>query len=204
MGEMNLLQSKWDGKVGQLVGAKWKNKATVHAYTKPADAQSAQQLKQRAWFKPIQKISFLFASELKGLTNVSYKNMGLGNSLMKFNKGINIRNGENKWYEYHFVKKQLRSEVHCQYSSSSTQVVMKIILHPAYQFEPLDELFMLYYNETKQDLQIEKRTTPGNTFVITKDEKWKGAKYFWAWGRAKVNGIWKYTDSMYQEIDFNP
>lgn len=48
MAELNLLQGKYDGKLGQTVGAKWKNKATVRSYTKAKDPKTAEQLNNRS------------------------------------------------------------------------------------------------------------------------------------------------------------
>lgn len=48
MAELNLLQGKYDGKLGQTVGAKWKNKATVRSYTKARDPKTAEQLNNRS------------------------------------------------------------------------------------------------------------------------------------------------------------
>lgn len=47
MAELNLLKGKYDGKLGQTVGAKWKNKATVRSYTKAKDPKTADQLENR-------------------------------------------------------------------------------------------------------------------------------------------------------------
>ena len=50
MGIMNLLKADWKGKVGQTVGAKWKNKSTIRTYSIPADPKTAAQLEVRDAF----------------------------------------------------------------------------------------------------------------------------------------------------------
>ena len=50
MGKMNLLKANWEGKVGQTVGAKWKNKSTIRTYTKPSNPNTAGQQSVRGVF----------------------------------------------------------------------------------------------------------------------------------------------------------
>lgn len=73
MGKLNLLKGKWDGKVGQTVGAKWKNKATVRTYSIPANPKTEAQMSVRGAFSNITKFVALFADQIKYLNALDTK-----------------------------------------------------------------------------------------------------------------------------------
>lgn len=86
MGKMNLLKSKWDGKVGQTVGAKWKNKATIRTYSIPANPRTQPQLTVRGAFKAITSFVALFADGIKYLSALDTSGMSVRNAIIKLNK----------------------------------------------------------------------------------------------------------------------
>ena len=86
MGLLNVLQAKWDGKVGQTVGAKWKNKATIRAYAKPANPNTASQQSIREIFKNASKFVALFSDQIKTLTSLNTRSMSVRNAILKANK----------------------------------------------------------------------------------------------------------------------
>ena len=86
MGLLNVLQAKWDGKVGQTVGAKWKNKATIRAYAKPANPNTASQQSIREIFKDASRYIALFSDQIKTLTSLNTRSMSVRNAILKANK----------------------------------------------------------------------------------------------------------------------
>lgn len=88
MGKLNLLKGKWDGKVGQTVGAKWKNKATVRTYSIPANPKTEAQMSVRGAFSEITKFVALFADQIKYLNALDTKGMSVRNAIIKLNKSM--------------------------------------------------------------------------------------------------------------------
>lgn len=88
MGKLNLLKGKWDGKVGQTVGAKWKNKATVRTYSIPANPKTEAQMSVRSAFSDITKFVALFADQIKYLNALDTKGMSVRNAIIKLNKAM--------------------------------------------------------------------------------------------------------------------
>lgn len=86
MGKLNLLQGKWDGKVGQTVGAKWKNKATIRAYAKPSNPNTALQQEKRTVFKTMSKYVATFADQIKNLTSLNTRGQSVRNAIIQANK----------------------------------------------------------------------------------------------------------------------
>lgn len=86
MGLLNVLQAKWDGKVGQTVGAKWKNKATIRAYAKPANPNTANQQSIREIFRDASGFIALFSDQIKTLTSLNTRSMSVRNAIIKANK----------------------------------------------------------------------------------------------------------------------
>jgi hypothetical protein len=93
MGIMNLLKADWTGKVGQTVGAKWKNKSTIRTYTKPAYTNTPAQQAVRDWFKAISSHVALFSDPLKSLSALDTKGMSVRNAIVRLNKEL-MENGE--------------------------------------------------------------------------------------------------------------
>lgn len=201
MGEMNLLQSKWDGKVGQLVGAKWKNKATVHAYTKPKDAESQNQLVQRSWFKPMQKTCFLYAQQLKGYTNVSYKNMGLGNALIKFNKGLDIGANHDQLQRIQLVKAS--NEDVFGWGNSYFDSYIQVELRWWNNIQKYDdaEIFALFYNQKTGAVDFYKIPSLPYKVQVPRQAPYDKKTYYYMWGRRKVNGKTIYLKQTSGDID---
>jgi hypothetical protein len=86
MGIMNLLKANWTGKVGQTVGAKWKNKSTIRTFTKPAYSDTPAQQEIRAGFGEQSAFVALFADQIKSLSALDTKGMSVRNAILKLNK----------------------------------------------------------------------------------------------------------------------
>lgn len=88
MGKMNLLKAKYDGKVGQTVGAKWKNKSTIRTYSTPANPKTEAQTSVRSAFKSLTSYIALFADQIKYLNALNTSGMSVRNALIKLNKSM--------------------------------------------------------------------------------------------------------------------
>lgn len=88
MGKMNLLKAKYDGKVGQTVGAKWKNKSTIRTYSVPANPKTEAQMSVRNAFSQITKYVALFADSIKYLNALNTSGMSVRNAIIKLNKDM--------------------------------------------------------------------------------------------------------------------
>ncbi|MBO7735627.1 MAG: hypothetical protein J6S67_23880 [Methanobrevibacter sp.] len=86
MGKMNLLKGKWDGKVGQTVGAKWKNRSTIRTYTAPSNPNTQAQQNVRGAFKSITSFVALFSDQIKYLSALDTSGMSVRNAIVKLNK----------------------------------------------------------------------------------------------------------------------
>lgn len=83
---MNLLKANWEGKVGETVGAKWKNKKTIRTYTKPSNPNTQAQRTVRSAFKDLTSFIALFADQIKYLTALNTAGMSVRNAIIKLNK----------------------------------------------------------------------------------------------------------------------
>jgi hypothetical protein len=88
MGIMNLLKANWTGKVGQTVGAKWKNKSTIRSYTKPAYTNTPAQQIIRQGFKEVSSYLALFTDQIKSFSAINTKGMSVRNALLSINKDM--------------------------------------------------------------------------------------------------------------------
>lgn len=86
MGKMNLLKGNWEGRVGQTVGAKWKNKSTIRTYSKPANPNTQAQQEVRGAFSAITKFVALFADQIRYLSALNTAGMSVRNAIVKLNK----------------------------------------------------------------------------------------------------------------------
>jgi hypothetical protein len=86
MGLLNLLKASWTGKVGQTVGAKWKNKSTLRTFTKPAYTNTPAQQVIREGFAEITSYVALFADQIKSVSALDTKGMSVRNAIIKLNK----------------------------------------------------------------------------------------------------------------------
>lgn len=86
MGKMNLLKGKWDGKVGQTVGAKWKNKATIRTYSIPSNPNTMAQQGVRGAFKSMSQYVAMFADGIKYKSALNVAGMSVRNAIIKLNK----------------------------------------------------------------------------------------------------------------------
>ena len=86
MGKMNLLKGNWEGKVGQTVGAKWKNKSTIRTYTKPSNPKTAAQMSVRSAFASMTAYVALFADQIKYLSALNTRGQSVRNAIIQANK----------------------------------------------------------------------------------------------------------------------
>lgn len=86
MGKMNLLKANWEGKVGQTVGAKWKNKSTIRTYTKPSNPDTAAQQSVRTVFGDMTAFVALFADQIKYLSALNTAGQSVRNAIIQANK----------------------------------------------------------------------------------------------------------------------
>ena len=68
MGKLNLLKGRYTGKVGETVGAKWKNKSTLRTFSVPSNPDTADQQKVRGAFAQMTSFIALFADQIKYLS----------------------------------------------------------------------------------------------------------------------------------------
>lgn len=83
---MNLLKADWQGKVGQTVGAKWKNLSTIRTYTKPSNPNTASQQKIRSVFAQMTSFVALFADQIKYLSALNTSGQSVRNAIIQANK----------------------------------------------------------------------------------------------------------------------
>ena len=86
MGKMNLLKANWEGKVGQTVGAKWKNKSTIRTYTKPSNPNTAGQQSVRGVFASMTSFVAMFADQIKYLSALNTAGQSVRNAIIQANK----------------------------------------------------------------------------------------------------------------------
>lgn len=86
MGKLNVIKGKWDGKVGELVGAKWKNVSTLRSYSKPSNPNTDAQQTVRGVFKSITSFVALFADFIKYSTSLDTRGQSVRNAIIKNNK----------------------------------------------------------------------------------------------------------------------
>jgi hypothetical protein len=86
MGKMNLIKANWSGKVGETVGAKWKNVSTIRAYAKPTYTDTPAQQTIRAGFKAVSAYLSLMAPQLKPYSALNTRGMSVRNALLHLNK----------------------------------------------------------------------------------------------------------------------
>lgn len=86
MGIMNLLKANWYGRVGETVGAKWKDKSTIRTYAKPSDPKTAKQEGVREVFGDINHLVALFADQIKYVSALNTKGMSVRNAIVRLNK----------------------------------------------------------------------------------------------------------------------
>lgn len=83
---MNLLKANWEGKVGQTVGAKWKNRSTIRTYTKPSNPNTAGQQSVRGVFAEMTSFVAMFADQIKYLSALNTAGQSVRNAIIQANK----------------------------------------------------------------------------------------------------------------------
>lgn len=88
MGKVNLIKGKWDGKVGQLVGSKWKDKATLRSYAVPSNPNTQGQQTTRKGFGDVSKFVALFSDQIKAMSALNTRSMTVRNAILSLNKDM--------------------------------------------------------------------------------------------------------------------
>jgi len=96
MGKMNLLKANYEGKVGQTVGAKWKNLSTLRTFTKPSNPNTDAQQTVRSGFKAINAFVALFADQIRYKSALNTAGMSVRNAIVKLNSEMVSGNSFNK------------------------------------------------------------------------------------------------------------
>lgn len=86
MGKLNILKAAYYGKVGETVGAKWKDKNTVRVLTIPSNPNTQAQQTVRTGFSEISKFVALFADQIKTVSALNTRGMSVRNAIIKENK----------------------------------------------------------------------------------------------------------------------
>ena len=86
MGKLNILKAAYYGKVGETVGAKWKDKNTVRVLTIPSNPNTMAQQTVRTVFKDMSKFIALFADRIKTVSALNTRGMSVRNAIIKMNK----------------------------------------------------------------------------------------------------------------------
>lgn len=86
MGKLNILKAAYYGKVGETVGAKWKNKNTVRVLTIPSNPNTMAQQSVRTVFRDMSKFVALFSDQIKNLSALNTRGMSVRNAIIKMNK----------------------------------------------------------------------------------------------------------------------
>lgn len=88
MGKLNLLSADFSGKVGQVVGAKWKGISTLRTYKKPNNPNTSNQQTVRGGFGAITSFVARFSDQLRYLSALPARNMSVRNAIIKLNKAM--------------------------------------------------------------------------------------------------------------------
>ena len=86
MGKLNLLKAAYYGKVGETVGAKWKDKNTVRVLTIPSNHNTQAQQTVRTVFRDMSKFVSLFSDQIKTVSALNTRGMSVRNAIIKMNK----------------------------------------------------------------------------------------------------------------------
>lgn len=86
MGKLNILKAAYYGKVGETVGAKWKDKNTVRVLTIPSNPNTQAQQTVRNGFSEISKFVALFSDQIKTVSALNTRGMSVRNAIIKENK----------------------------------------------------------------------------------------------------------------------
>lgn len=86
MGKLNILKAAYYGKVGETVGAKWKDKNTLRVLTIPSNPNTQAQQTVRTGFSQISKFVALFADQIKTVSALNTRGMSVRNAIIKENK----------------------------------------------------------------------------------------------------------------------
>lgn len=86
MGKLNILKAAYYGKVGETVGAKWKDKNTVRVLTVPSNPNTQAQQTVRTGFSEISKFVALFSDQIKTVSALNTRGMSVRNAIIKENK----------------------------------------------------------------------------------------------------------------------
>jgi hypothetical protein len=83
-----MLSGFWSGKLGDTVGAKWKDKKTIRVYAIPSNPNTPAQQVVKENFAHLSKMVMLISDQLKPLSALNTKSMTLRNALVHLNKEL--------------------------------------------------------------------------------------------------------------------
>lgn len=88
MAIQHMLSGFWSGKLGDTVGAKWKDKKTIRVYAIPSNPNTPAQQVVKENFAHLSKMVMLISDQLKPLSALNTKSMTLRNALVHLNKEL--------------------------------------------------------------------------------------------------------------------
>jgi len=88
MAIQHMLSGYWSGKLGDTVGAKWKDKKTLRSYAIPSNPNSPAQQIIKENFAHLSTIFMLIGEQLKPVSALNTKSMTLRNALLRLNKEL--------------------------------------------------------------------------------------------------------------------
>jgi hypothetical protein len=83
-----MLSGYWSGKLGDTVGAKWKDKKTLRTYSIPSNPNSPAQQVVKENFAHLSTMFMLIGEQLKPVSALNTKSMTLRNALLRLNKEL--------------------------------------------------------------------------------------------------------------------
>jgi hypothetical protein len=86
MATLHFFTGGFTGKLGDVVGSKWKNKNTGRAYVIPKDANTPAQRVIRTGFGDMSSFLAQFTDQIKNLCALDTKGMTVRNAIVKLNK----------------------------------------------------------------------------------------------------------------------
>lgn len=190
MAELNLLKGKYDGKLGQTVGAKWKNKATVRSYTKAKDPKTQSQLKNRSKWKQILYVYKYTWQGFKPYTALDTSKYNLWCAFQHMNRHLMKEPGTPLARNVLIADGNLENPPKFRVYQESTNVIRVAIDEPNIEVDENTYLIMCAFDtSTKKQVSIalQEKQAIGVAIRGNNSDKWR-VYLFWA---KKVNGKWK-------------
>lgn len=149
MGTLNLLKANYNGKVGQTVGAKWKNLSTIRTFSKPANPNTDAQQSVRNAFKQITSFVALFADLIKYKSALDTSGMSVRNAIIKLNKDM-IASGTVSLDDLIVSKGGLQKPISASMTNASGHPAFSWSAPTATNFTPNAKAVAIFVNATDQ------------------------------------------------------